>query len=703
MARNRNFLLGYGERLTEPIGSIPRNPDPKKLPYTLSQARDRLLPQLQKVARDVLALPDIACPRDEAVALVTLHPEFLAKSYYPGSLFASHNLRAVGSKPAQVRPSAWAKQREPEISPTTEIYVAGKRSCFSEWATELAESSTISEELVRLELLRAPTPEERIRSIPEDHEQVLLEVALHAGESVSSEFIVAGFAKFLEQLGLRGNFERRLYAGGLCFLPVAARREQVRDIAEYSFLRVARELPQLRPVDPSPIARVSEPSFRVQLPAGPPVDPELRVAVFDGGLDDARLEPWASSIDGDGVGASERNFLDHGHGVTSALLFGPLDPRHAVSRPFAYVDHYRVLDDKVGHDPEELYDVLARIQQALSTRTYEFISLSIGPDLPIEDNEVHSWTAVLDDYLADGRTLATVAVGNNGDMDRASGNARVQVPSDCVNGLAVGSSAVTGARWYKAPYSALGPGRSPGIVKPDLLAFGGSATQPFHVLGPVEMTLPKCGTSFATPSVMRMALGVRAHLGNRIGPLALKALLIHGADAQEFERAEVGWGRIPESLEEIVTCESGTARVLYQGELTPAKYLRARIPIPHEGLLGLVTIKATFCFASAVDPQDPGNYTRAGLDVWFRPHSEVFANDGALNPKTSPFFRAGDYVEERELRADAHKWETVLSKSRRMQANSLREPVFDVHYNARVSGRPNSAADSPTTRCSTAG
>jgi hypothetical protein len=62
MARNRNFLLGYGERLTEPIGSIPRNPDPKKLPYTLSQARDRLLPQLQKVARDVLALPDIACP-----------------------------------------------------------------------------------------------------------------------------------------------------------------------------------------------------------------------------------------------------------------------------------------------------------------------------------------------------------------------------------------------------------------------------------------------------------------------------------------------------------------------------------------------------------------------------------------------------------------------------------------------------------------
>jgi hypothetical protein len=50
-------------------------------------------------------------------------------------------------------------------------------------------------------------------------------------------------------------------------------------------------------------------------------------------------------------------------------------------------------------------------------------------------------------------------------------------------------------------------------------------------------------------------------------------------------------------------------------------------------------------------------------------------------------------MEERELRGDAHKWETVLSKSVRMQARSLQEPVFDVHYNARVSGGPNTAAD----------
>jgi hypothetical protein len=73
------------------------------------------------------------------------------------------------------------------------------------------------------------------------------------------------------------------------------------------------------------------------------------------------------------------------------------------------------------------------------SRQYQFINLSLGPDLPIEDTEVHAWTSVIDDLLSDGETLMTVAVGNNGEMDRESGNARIQVPSDCVNALAVGA------------------------------------------------------------------------------------------------------------------------------------------------------------------------------------------------------------------------------------------------------------------------
>jgi len=45
------------------------------------------------------------------------------------------------------------------------------------------------------------------------------------------------------------------------------------------------------------------------------------------------------------------------------------------------------------------------------------------------------------------------------------------------------------------------------------------------------------------------------------------------------------------------------------------------------------------------------------------------------------------------MRADAHKWETTLHKTRSMRASGLRNPVLDVHYNARVGGRNAQAAD----------
>ena len=44
-------------------------------------------------------------------------------------------------------------------------------------------------------------------------------------------------------------------------------------------------------------------------------------------------------------------------------------------------------------------------------------------------------------------------------------------------------------------------------------------------------------------------------------------------------------------------------------------------------------------------------------------------------------------VDETDLRADAHKWETTLHKTRTMRASGLSNPVFDVHYNARIGGR----------------
>jgi hypothetical protein len=105
-------------------------------------------------------------------------------------------------------------------------------------------------------------------------------------------------------------------------------------------------------------------------------------------------------------------------------LLGYLPPGCGGSRR-----HYRVVDEESEHDPFELYDVLERLRSILSTRSLDFINLCIGPAIPVDDNEVDPWTSVFDDYLSDGKVLAAIAAGNNGEADEALGYNRVQVPA----------------------------------------------------------------------------------------------------------------------------------------------------------------------------------------------------------------------------------------------------------------------------------
>ena len=326
----------------------------------------------------------------------------------------------------------------------------------------------------------------------------------------------------------------------------------------------------------------------------------------------------------------------------------------------------------------------------MSEVEYDFINLSIGPHLPVEDDEVHAWTAVLDDHFCRTHTLAAIAVGNNGESDQLSGLNRVQVPADCVNALAIGACDTTDNNWQRAPYSSIGPGRSPGLVKPDLLSFGGSLAHPFIVISNDNKPnlIATAGTSFATPSVIRIASGLRAHFSDSLNDLAIRALLIHTAEESAHDPTHVGWGRAPQNINDIVFCDNDTVRVVYQGDISPASYIRAAIPLPREDINGMVTIKATVCYKSQTDPHHPGNYTRSGLEVFFRPNAQRFSREDQSHPDTKQFFGSSRIgANEIELRRDAWKWENCLHAKKKMRGNSLNNPSFDIHYNSRLEGQ----------------
>lgn len=702
MTDRANFLIGYGERLAADLATPPGGA-PKKHPYSFGDARKRLAPKIKAAATELASLPDNVCPGGQSVALVTLHPTYLAKSYYPGELLRTYGLETVGSRAREVSPEKWTRKKPPESAVTSELFVAGPRIRFEQFAGDidrLKESSAGAPDLIKIEDFRVQSAEEKLKPFHTESKEPLLEVVLHAQPIPEDAFILEGFEAYVESLNLTLNLDkRRFFAEGLCFLPLRVPREIASEVVKFSFLRLAREMPKLRQFRPVARAIPGFSPFNCTLPKLGPIDRDIRVAVFDGGVRaDSKLDPWVTRKKTKNLGDAVAEYQNHGTAVTSALLFGPLQDGVTADRPYAHVDHYRVLDaDTKKDDQYELYSVLERIQDVLDSRPkYDFINLSLGPDLPIEDNDVHAWTAVLDQQFSDGLMLPAIAVGNSGERDWKSGNARIQTPADCVNALAVGGCDRTGSGWRRAPYSSIGPGRSPGIMKPDGLAFGGSSREPYWVLNAEKpgKAMPITGTSFAAPTALRTAIGLRAHFGKLLSPLATKALLLHGCDDGGHDKAEVGWGRIPTDLDAIALTNNQTAHILYQGELRPASWIRMQIPIPAEAMKGMVSLVATFCFATTTDPQDPLNYTRSGLEVRFRPHDKKRKDPSQLHADSSHFFQAKDiFVDENDLRADAHKWETTLHKRRAMRGAGLRNPVFDVHYNARAGGRNARAAD----------
>ena len=502
-----------------------------------------------------------------------------------------------------------------------------------------------------------------------------------------SSFIQNEFIAFAALHGLVVHSELGFEVGNLWFVPVQGARQNALKLAEFVFVRVIRPVPKMRGLLPT--TKRSGPSVGCTLPSQAPLSSDPRVAILDAGLpQEHTIGKWLRNYRVlDENASDDPEGPEHGLAATSAFLFGPIDPEGTASRPYSYVDHLRVLDEGASlENPLELYRTLGHIEEVLLSRQYEFINLSVGPDVAIEDDDVHAWTSVIDNLLSDGNTFMTIAAGNNGARDSIVQLDRVQVPSDCVNAITVGAASCTSAIWARASYSARGPGRSPGVIKPDLMAFGGGR-QYFHALlpGKKPSLIPLLGTSFAAPYVLRSAVGVRAVLGQELSPLAIKALLIHSADQNGHEPADVGWGKIPEDLMQVITCPSGVARIVYQGELKPGKYIRAPIPLPAAALTGKVKVKATFSFACATDPQDSASYTKAGLEVTFRPNKDNIEK-GKANAKTKSFFQRRKFATEEELRADAGKWETVLHDAKTMYGSSLNNAAFDIHYNARDQG-----------------
>ena len=693
----RKLLFGHGENL---ISDLPRRSlggGPKHHPYTDKyEVFARLSPQVSAMSDTVMALPDSFCPGGHSVFKLVLHPAYTAKSWFPDKLLRAFDFRVVGSKYVRIVAGGDVPQfrvvgDEEKIRPVLalELFVAGNRNDIGRFTASIATDGPESiaaddlfSEIRKIESVSAFVNGDRIIGTPDElNGATVFELVLHASRYEDS--IVSAFVDVASASGVEAVVGKRVHSSRLCFMPLKATDiEKIRAVEGFSFIRLVRKMPNLRDITRDCISGTAP---LVTAPLPPALPSEKGVAVFDIGCEtDVCMNGWVRPHHLDHRFVRSTSPL-HGTLVNSALLFGDVEAGAALS-PAAPVDSYQVVDPTDHSSGLELYEALDRICDILDADNHEFANLSIGPDLPISDDEVHAWTTRLDEKLSSGKVLMTVAVGNNGEMDESSGNARIEVPGDAVNALSVGASTKPGeaSDWDKASYSAIGPGRMPGKIKPEVLDFGGSEDRAFGLFDPVDKRrVEAMGTSFAAPNALRKCVLLRKKYPE-LKPLALKALLVHFAIKKDtgHDENKYGHGALSSETDRFVVCDDNEMSIVYQGNLDPQKYIKVPIPVS-ENLTGRIRLKVTLCYATGINAESPGNYTKSAIEVLLRPDMDNMTKD-PTRPKTKPFFDTKKYATEDELRREGLKWSTVMTGEKVFDAErSIEEPFLELHYVAR--------------------
>lgn len=680
----KNFIIGYGESLTESV-TIKNGGGEKSHPYSRLEGKNRFLKSLSDLLPVIDGMPEEQCANNEVVVKFIQHPSYLAKTYYPKSFFKKFGMKDVGSRSVKVKPSKWAVKKHPTEGIASCIYVSGEKESFRDlydYIEKSSEKDSVLDMVRTFESISEFESIEKLKWIDSTQDVQTLEVVLHAHSSEWS--ILNLFEIFTNSMGGTALKNKAKVVGGLTFIPVRAPKGIEHQLAKFSHVRALRSMPKLRVFDPNATRQISTSDF--VLPQDSAISQDIKVCIIDGGLGEhTLLNRWAKEIVPSDVKSTHPSLLSHGGEVCSTYLFGKFDEQSKVlGRPYTNVDVVRVLspDDS---DPD-LFDVLTRIESVIKSGDYKYVNLSLGPRMSIDDDDVHVWTSVIDALLQNGDCLATVAIGNDGEL--AGDLGRIQPPSDMVNCFSIGAHDSNGEAWNRAPYSCIGPGRSPGIVKPDAVAFGGVEGNLFNVYSPLtHQIIGTMGTSYAAPLALRVAAGIDAITDIDLSPSTVKALMIHNAVKGSQSMHEVGWGKLPETPEEAIECLGDEAVIVYQGSLEHSQHLRIPVPLP-EGLnCTWIHLKATFCINTVTDPEHPLHYTRAGLDITFRPNSLKIKDDGPEHAPTGSFYSSKQlYMNEEECREDAHKWETCISRSRRFKSSTLKEPVFDVKYHSREQG-----------------
>lgn len=707
MNREKLPILTHGEAYIESIKKNQGGAD-KIYPHDYKTARERAISNIRKLQEDIEQNKKYFI--DEKVICLRLEPNFEAKSYCPYAIANQYeDMKIIGGRKYNY-PRFQNDENKAKL-----YYVRTNDSGIQKLLNTLENNLKIDnnswvQQIRSLNVIDLLSPEERKMGFDANWVSGQTEFILHPmGERNTSEVI----SKFFLLSGLkRDHASIRTYSDGITFISAFANNENIENVIKYN---------PLRSVHPTGKFEIS--TFRNQINEGPlPPDgsvlSDVIIGVFDSGIDEQNpyFKGFAENIDM----VRSKSCAEHGTNVTGALLYGNIKDISKISKletPAVSVKMYRVYpsDGKYKKNPSKdfgLYETIDIIEKVVKeNKKVHLYNLSIGPKMPILDDEITRFTYALDKLtynVSEGEVnpLFCVAVGNNGDEPEPLN--RIEPPSDMVNGLSVGAYTYNELNeCMRASYSCVGPGREGSKIKPDILEFGGSIQRPFISVSEKYNMVQSCaGTSLSAPYAL-YKIGKIMATSSSISPHMGRTLMIHCAEKISDNENELGIGNgyAIMSPEEMLHCDEHNITILYEGNLEHGQIAKLPIFAPNINKAdGMVKIKWTITTIAAPESNDSDAYTGGCIEDTFYPNSfkytftkerlkrqidisntaniEMVSSLGSQGYKKSsmPDSKPGKlYRTETELRNLDLKWDTVVKKNLSMRATSINQPFLTLH------------------------
>lgn len=700
-------ILARGEEYIEFEKNRPGPPIKKDLP-SYEEARSKLLSNISSTKERIKEMPDSLRVSDVIVNL-KMATGYTAKSFHPINLIKQSGAEDVGSK--KWTQTTTDKKGNPRVDIGKNVFLRISQESLQHFDKMLNQKQSqmlkgFIEDIQRIEDFYLSENNSLIDIFSADWEPGRIELVFHPFGELEEE-VITKFTNLFQTAG--GDIEKikyKSYYPGPMFMSVYCGRDTLQQILKFNPIRTAH-----------PLLFKGVPMFRGGLSGFPLPNPpkgeyksSITVGMFDGGVREEHplLKRYVTARNPINSLESEDD-IEHGIAVAGTMLYGNLKGYGAGSvlpTPAVTVESFRVLPLSDPHDIN-LYEVIDVIEEVVPKRTdIKVFNLSIGPYGPIEEDYISRFTYVLDSLSGKGERLFIVAVGNDGDLPNEE-DRRIQAPADIINGLGVGSYTYDiNNSIVRAPYSCIGEGREGCKVKPDIVAFGGCENHPYHLLGKNGSNkLLSAGTSFSAPVVASKA----AELIGRCGvadPLVARALIVQSAvHPNEEHDKHLGFGALPDSVEEILGCTENKVTVLYKNRILPTKFAKVNIPFV-EGLeyKGPVDITWTIAIATPPNPNHSEDYTTNCIEDFFYPNSNIYQisspdqknkfkrhliNDEKeieqlllkgwkLGPY--PVTASGNIYKNEQQRRANFKWDTIVKKSITINKyQSIHAPYLVLH------------------------